>query len=377
MNTLPSDVLSARIARGRHGNPTYAHAPALPLDSPATATNLPKVDVSIDPVLPGDRSGNPLRPTTLNEMVGQSTLKPLLRRIIDVSKSTGRPLSHLLMIGAAGTGKTTTAHVVANEIGTRYFELEAPVSLEYLLALRRVARPGDVVFIDEIHQQSRGDRRGKVASMEPEAMYRLLEDFELVVGGQVLPFPRITVVGATTDPGLLPEAFLARFPLQPRLSRYTDNEMTELAERNARAIDVGIDHDAAAVFGRAARCIPRIINRYISNAQSLSTGRISNALAIEVVTVLNGTTVDGLTPEMQRMLTYLLTQGRVVRGEMRYQASAGSLANALGLSRDAKAVALHVEPYLIERGFVQVVHGGRTLTPAGITRANQLNRSDR
>lgn len=373
INTLPSDVLSAQVARGRPGRATITHVAALPLDEPATATRPPEVEIPITPILPGDRSGNPMRPTTLNEMVGQSTLKPLLRRIIDVSIDTGRPLSHLLMIGGAGTGKTTTAHVVANEIGTRYFELEAPVSAEYLLALRKIARDGDVVFIDEIHQQSRGDRRGKVASMEPEAMYRLLEDFEMVVGGQVLPFPRVTVVGATTDPGLLPEAFLARFPLQPRLTQYSDEEMTELARRNARAIDVRIDERAASIFGAAARCIPRLINRYMQNARSLTTGGISAALAEEVVTMLNGTTLDGLNPEMQRMLTYLLSQGREVKGEIRYQASAGSVATALGLSRDAKAVALHVEPYLIQRGLVQVVHGGRTLTPAGIARASQLS----
>lgn len=350
---------------------TVSHVPAL-VDPHATETFEPESSVSIKPVQPGDRSGNQMRPTTLDAMVGQEGLKPVLRDLIEVARETERPLSHILMIGPAGTGKTTTALVAANELGSQFFELEAPVSAETLLALRKIAKDGDVVFIDEIHQQARGDRRGKVASMEPEALYRLLEDFQMVTGGTVLPYPRITVIGATTDPGLLPSAFLDRFPLQPRLERYTVEEMTELAHRNARAVELDIDDGVAEIFGGAARSIPRLVNRYMDNARSLTATRVDRALANRVVTVLNGTTLDGLNPEMQTMLRFLLTQARTVKNEVRYQAGLTTIANALGYSRDTKGVALHVEPYLIERGLVQVVHGGRILTPEGVERARNL-----
>lgn len=370
MHTLPFHLLNQQARRPRPITVTHVAATTVADDAPATISD---TGTEIVPVPSGDRSGNKMRPATLDAMVGQEEIKPLLRDLIGVARTTGRPLSHTLMIGAAGTGKTTTALVIANELDSQFFELEAPVSTETLLALRTLAKDGDVVFIDEIHQQSRGDRRGKVASMEPEAMYRLLEDFQIVRGGTVLPYPRITVIGATTDPGLLPTAFLDRFALQPRLARYTDEEMAELARRNADALGMTIEEGVADIFGRAARAVPRIVNRYMSNAQSLAALTVDRSLAVKVVTVLNGTTLDGLTPEMQTMLRFLLTQARTVRGEVRYQAGLTTIAAALGYSRDTKGVSLHVEPYLVERGLIQVVHGGRILTPAGVERARQLS----
>lgn len=320
-----------------------------------------------------DRSDNELRPHLLAEMVGQERLKPLLRRVIDVALETGRTLDHLLLDGASGTGKTTVAHVVANELGRNVLQVDAPVTQDMLLELREKLHDGDVLFIDEIHRQVAADRRGVSAACQPEIFYHVLEDKRLATARGMLPFPDVTVIGATTDIGLLPEPFLGRFPLRPKLDKYTWEEMSTLAARNAAALGLTIELDAQTVLAQASRANPRQLNQYIRNCQSLAAGDIDIDLAREVVEKLNSTSLDGLTLDMQRMLTFLYTSGRrVVKGETRYQASVNTIATALGRSRDSKAVALFVEPWLIEKGYVQVAQGGRILTPAGVERARRL-----
>jgi Holliday junction resolvasome RuvABC ATP-dependent DNA helicase subunit len=211
------------------------------------------------------------------------------------------------------------------------------------------------------------------AAVQPEIFYHVLEDKRLATARGMLTFPDVTVIGATTDIGLLPEPFLNRFPLRPKLDKYTVEEMRTLAGRNARALGMEIHEGAAGLLAGASRANPRQLNQYVRNCQSLAADEISNDLAEEVVTRLNSTTLDGLTLDMQRMLTFLYTSGRrVVKGETRYQASVNTIATALGHSRDNKAVALFVEPWLIECGYVQVAQGGRILTTAGAERARQL-----
>jgi Holliday junction resolvasome RuvABC ATP-dependent DNA helicase subunit len=132
--------------------------------------------------------------------------------------------------------------------------------------------------------------------------------------------------------------------------------------------------EAAYTFADAARANPRVVNRYVRNASALSPegGQVGVPEAQEVVIDLNGTTLDGLTQGMVAMLRYLLSQPRTVRGEVVYQSGVGAIATALGHSRDTKAVALYVEPYLIERGLLQVMPNGRRLTEAGVERALAL-----
>jgi Holliday junction DNA helicase RuvB len=330
---------------------------------------------TIKPVDFSARSGNELRPSSFAEMVGQAKLKPLLERVVGAALESGRPLDHMLLLGSAGTGKTTTAMIIAHELGRDVFMLKAPVGQEVLEELAKVAKDRDVVVIDEIHQQMSGDRRGVTQAADPEQFYSLLEDKRLATRTGMIEFPDVTFIGCTTDAGLLPEPFLARFPLQPRLDPYTVQDMTTLAEANARSLDVPIQEAAAKVFAEAARGTPRILNRYIRNARSLSANYITRSLAVEIVTELNGVTLDGLDRDHQNMLRFLLKSPRTnkAEGTVVYQASIGTIATAIGKSRDQKAVALYVEPYLIERGLVAVTHGGRQLTEAGIERARQLD----
>jgi Holliday junction DNA helicase RuvB len=328
------------------------------------------------PVNTADRSYNPLRPSLLDDMIGQPKLRAMLRRIIGASKSSGRPMSHTLLVGASGTGKSTIANVIGNELGVQVFQVEAPVSHDTLLALRTVMRDGDVLFIDEVHQQAIAERRGKSSGTQPEVLFNVMEDRTLVSGTGVLPFPAITVIAATTDEGALPDAFVNRFPLRPVIEPYTEDELMTMAFGNAHALNLRIDLNAATAFAIACRGVPRILNNYIKNAADLSpTGMIDAPLADEVIADLNGTTPDGLTTDMQNALTFIYRNGRQenrTTGEVTYKASVASIATGIGKSRDQKAVQLRVEPFLIERGFLQVGHGGRRLTDRGIRRAQEL-----
>lgn len=340
------------------------------LTPPATASAAPRVVVK--PIEPA-ANPDPLRPTTLRDMIGQEKLRPLLRRLIDRAR-TGHQLDHLLFVGASGTGKTTLALIVARELGTRVFSLKAPVDMATLSAVRETARDGDVVFVDEIHMQVSGDRRGVTQACDPESFYMLLEDGILATPTGPLPFPRVTWIGATTDVGLLPEPLSNRFPLRPQLQPYTTSDMVEIGARSMKGLGLNFTHDVALLFAGASRANPRQVNAYVRAANGLAlNGVVTLGLATEVIVDLNSTTLDGLTSSMQIVLKFLYQHGRrVTRLGVQYTASVNTLATAAGHSRDTKAINLLVEPYLLQRGLIEVRPAGRTLTPAGIERAREL-----
>lgn len=368
---LPEWAVASELAQGSGlGAMASAVMPALPtveLPSPGKPT--------ITPSTTAQRSGNELRPVTFNDVIGQDVVKDHLRRFINAARWKGKPLSHCLFSGASGTGKTTLAHVCAHELEAVVYQLEAPVSADTLLELREVMNDNDILFLDEIHQQAISERRGKSASTQPEILFSIMEDRTVPTGQGVLPFPAITVMGATTDRGLLPEAFINRFPIKPPLADYSSSELERIARINAEKLDGVLVGNTARIFGGASRGVPREVNNLVRMAVELSdTGAVREPLAREVLEFA-GLTTDGLTREMQGMLTFLLTRARHVRssdGEVTYSASVSTIATAIGMSRDVKAIVLYVEPYLIREGYVQVGHGGRILTDAGIERAQQL-----
>jgi Holliday junction DNA helicase RuvB len=323
----------------------------------------------------GGTSDNELRPTRLRDVIGQERTKRLLARAIDSCFERRRPLEHTLLLGPSGTGKTTLAMTLAAELNVDVYHLSAPISFDTLLSLRTQMYDGDILFIDEIHQQAIAERRGKSAATQPEVLYSVMEDRTIVTSSGVLPFPRVTIIGATTDPGMLPEPFINRFALRPTLERYTHADLARIVRANANVLDVGLTDDGVTAFVTACRGVPRECNNLVRTASVLfSPGTtIAKREAREVLAMI-GVTEDGLTPQMQGMLKFLRERAgrRSGDGTIAYQASVGTIATAIGLSRDAKAVALHVEPYLIERGFVQVGHGGRVLTDRGVHRAEDL-----
>jgi holliday junction DNA helicase RuvB len=330
----------------------------------------------ITPAAAEERSRNPLRPTYFADIIGQDKAKRLMIRAIESCFERGKVLDHVLLVGPSGTGKSTFAHVVANELGDAdIYSVEAPVSTEMLMDLRSKMWDGDILMIEEIHQQAIMERRGRSAATQPEVLYSVMEDGILQSPAGPLEFRNITVIGTTTDEGMLPDAFINRFPLRPRLVPYTLEQLRTIVRANARTLEVDMDEAAVALFANASRGIPREVNNLVKNAATLCPPgrRLTLADAHDVLDI-NGIAPDGLTADMQNTLTFLYTRSKRVgaNGEVRYQASVNTIATAIGKSRDSKAIALRVEPYLIEKGFLQVSHGGRILTDAGVARAKEL-----
>lgn len=344
--------------------------------SPHWTTTTGDTTAAPTPVGHAERTRNPLRPATLDEMIGQASLRAMLRRIVDSCFASQRVMAHTLIVGASGTGKSTIANIIGNELGVNVFQVEAPVSHDTLLELRTAMSDGDILFIDEVHQQAIAERRGKSSGTQPEVLFNVMEDRTLVSGTGVLPFPEITVIAATTDEGALPDAFINRFPLRPVIEPYTPEDLVAMAYANAVAFGLQATPDAALIFAGACRGVPRVLNNYMRNAADLTPSQVVNGvLAQEVIHDLNHTTPDGLTVDMQNALRFVYRTGRQeskATGEVTYKASVASIATGIGKSRDQKAVQLRVEPYLIERGYLQVGHGGRRLTDAGIRRAQEL-----
>jgi len=330
------------------------------------------------PVSATERSQNRLRPERLTDIIGQAEAAELIGDMIRSAQSRSEPLDHVLLLGPAGTGKTTFANVIANELGTRCFQMAAPVALDMLLELRDEMNEGDILFVDEIHQQAIIERRGKESISSPEVFLSLLEDFTLATRDGVLAFPRITVVGATTDPGRLPDPFIDRFPIEPVLAPYSCRALELIAESNATQLGLTLMPGVAELFAGAARGTPRILGNYVRNAESLvgSDSYVVMEIAERVLFKLNRVTRDGLTRDMQAMLLFMYEkcERKMGDGEVRYQASINTIATAIGLSRDTKAIQLRVEPYLIQAGYVQLGSGGRILTHDGIWRARQLEK---
>jgi Holliday junction DNA helicase RuvB len=353
-----------------HDSPLQREAQRIYAERMATYAATPPAP-AITPTDTASRSKNAMRPRTLAEVIGQEHAKELLSAAIERTHRTGEPLPHTLLTGPAGTGKTTMASVVAHELGVDVYCFEAPLAYDTLVELAHVP-DGTLVLLDEVHQQALGDRRGRQATVQPEVLFSVMEDRTLPTATGVLPFPAITFVGATTDPGRLPEAFLSRFPLKPRLVAYSEADMVLMSARNAHALGLRIVRSAAQLFAGASRFTPREMNNLVTNASLWARDLIRLADA-ERTLKLCSLTADGLTIDMVNMLIFLYSRGRRVtpRG-VRYQASVNTIATAIGLSRDTKAVALLVEPWLLKQGLVQVGHGGRELTDAGIARAQEL-----
>jgi holliday junction DNA helicase RuvB len=363
MRTEPAwpstDELRARIAE------LDATAPPTPAASDYTAPP--------EPASTSDRSKNPLRPETFAEIIGQDDAVRMMQRVVETCKERKQRLDHVLNVGPAGTGKSTFSHVIAHELGVDVYEVEAPVSRDTLLELRTVMRDRDILRIEEIHQQAIMERRGKGAGTQPEVLYAIMEDGVMPAGSGLVEFPEITIIGTTTDEGLLPDPFLARFPLRPRLEPYDAEALARMARWNGDKLGLVVTPTAADLFAGAARGTPRIVNNYVKNAQMLAEDVIDLDVAREVLFDLNGVTEDGLTVDMQRMLIFLYTRGKHTnaKGDVTYRASVNTIATAIGKSRDSKAIALRVEPFLIEKGFIQIGQG-RILTEAGIERAKEL-----
>jgi len=299
-----------------------------------------------------------LRPQTLDEYVGQDTMKESLRICIEAAKRRGESLDHAIFYGPPGLGKTTVAHIIAKEMGASLRSTSGLVLAHAgdLAAILTNLQEHDVLFIDEIHRLP--------ASVE-EALYPAMEDYQLdLVIGQgpatrtvKLDLPRFTLVGATTRAGALTSPLRDRFGLVYRLEFYLPSQLEAIVMRSAGVLDVGIDRDGAAEIACRARGTPRIANRLIKRirdyAQVKADGHITKRVAQEGLAWM-GIDEAGF-DEMDRKILLTIID-KFNGGPVGIESLAAALQEDRGTLEDV------YEPYLIQAGYLDRTGRGRQAT---------------
>ncbi len=302
-----------------------------------------------------DRS---VRPRRLSDYVGQPKVREQMGVFIQAAKSRGEALDHTLIFGPPGLGKTTLAHIIANEMGVNLRHTSGPV-LERpgdLAALLTNLEPRDVLFIDEIHRMS---------AVIEEILYPALEDCQLdIMIGEGpaarsirLDLPPFTLVGATTRAGLLTSPLRDRFGIVQRLDFYHVDELGTIVSRAAGILGVAIEDEGARQIARRARGTPRIANRLLRRvrdyAEVAADGRITGAVADRALGMLD-VDAGGLDAMDRRLITAII--GKFDGGPVGVDSLAAAIGEERGTIEDV------IEPYLIQEGYLMRTARGRMAT---------------
>jgi Holliday junction DNA helicase RuvB len=299
-----------------------------------------------------------LRPKRLDDFIGQTQSKENLRVFVEAAKSRAEALDHVLFQGPPGLGKTTLAHIVANELGVTFRATSGPAITRPgdLAALLTNLEAGDVLFIDEIH---------RLSPAVEEVLYPAMEDFalDLIIGeGPAARSVRIdlqhfTLIGATTRSGLLAKPLLDRFGIPVRLDFYGEEELCAIVRRAACVLSVALAEDGAREIARRSRGTPRVAGRLLRRVRDVATVAgaelVTRAVADEALKRLeiDARGLDALDRRYLRLLAEHFSGGPV---------GVETIAAALAEARDA--VEDVVEPFLLQQGFIQRTPRGRLLS---------------
>lgn len=299
-----------------------------------------------------------IRPRELEDFTGQSEIVSNLKVFIQAAKMRGEPLDHTLFHGPPGLGKTTLAHIIANEMGVNMKITSGPVLDRPgdLAGLLTSLEPGDVLFIDEIH---------RLSPEVEEYLYSAMEDYVIDIMIDKGPGARsvrislnpFTLVGATTRSGLLTAPLRARFGINAGLEYYDTAQLVKIVKRSASILNIGIDDDAASEVALRSRGTPRIANGLLRRvrdfAQVVGDGHINLSIAKYALDKLNIDTrgLDAIDNKILRTIIQTFKGGPV---------GANTIATAIG--EDQGTFEEVYEPFLIKEGFIVRTQRGRIAT---------------
>lgn len=299
-----------------------------------------------------------IRPDSIDEYIGQTEVKENIEVFIKAAKMRDEPLDHVLLYGAPGLGKTTLAHIIANELGTNIKCVTGPTIEKSgdLAAILSTLEPGDVLFIDEIH---------RMPTYIEEILYPAMEDFSLniIVGSDgssrniKIDLPPFTLVGATTRVGDLSSPLRDRFGIVSKLNYYTEEELNKIIQRTSRVLDVGIDLDAAVQLAKRSRGTPRVANRLFKRVRDfalvLGNGHIDMEITNKSLEKLKVDTL-GLDDIDYQMLLAIINKFN--GGPVGIDSLSASIGEEVTTIEDV------YEPYLLQLGLLKRTNRGRVVT---------------